>query len=84
MKLAVDRPRDTMYTHPNGTRAEIHFQWSEDPSNPIPKRIDVRVFFESGPQVIHDEARYTSFEDARERGLQIAKAVADGELPPSQ
>ena len=84
MKMAVDRPRDVLYTHPNGTRAEIHFQWSDDPNNPIPKKIDVRVLFESGHQVIHDETRYSSFEDARERGLQLAKAVIDGELPSAQ
>lgn len=77
----VDRPYPVDYEH-RGVKAKIDFHWGAD-NDSIPKGLTISVDNEGSPIIAsREKAKYTSFEQARDHGIQLAKADIDRILGP--
>ncbi|MCH5486773.1 hypothetical protein WDV92_10525 [Pseudomonas syringae pv. atrofaciens] len=78
--VAVDRDRPYEFEYRN-VKARVHFRWGSD-NNPIP--VSIYVMVDGSEPIIgsREKAVYSSFEEAKERGIQIAKVDIDRILGP--
>ncbi|WP_286751530.1 hypothetical protein [Pseudomonas sp. UBA2522] len=76
MSLIVDRPWPVDYEY-RGVSAKIDFVWGQ-PENPVPRGLRVSVQHpDSVVLSTRETADFSSFEEAVERGQQMAKVQID-------
>ncbi|MGA8138202.1 MAG: hypothetical protein WCA48_29170 [Pseudomonas gingeri] len=79
--VLVDRSYPVDYEY-RGVNVKIDFQWGAD-DNPVPRGLRIFVDNEGNPVVaMLEEAKYSSFEQAVSRGIDMAKADIDRILGP--
>lgn len=79
--VAVDRDRPFEFEYRN-TKAQVRFRWGAD-NNPVPTGVHVTVDGSEPIIALREKALYSSFEQAKERGIQIAKVDIDRILGPA-
>ncbi|MET1069963.1 MAG: hypothetical protein ABWY28_18325 [Pseudomonas prosekii] len=79
--VLVDRPHPVDYEH-RGVKAKIDFYWGDD-SDSVPKGLRVTVDSADSPVIaLREKANYSSFEQARDHGIELAKADIERILGP--
>ncbi|MCS3835571.1 hypothetical protein HNR03_000151 [Pseudomonas sp. JAI111] len=79
--VLVDRPWPIDCEH-RGVKAKVDFQWGAD-DDPVPKGLRVTVDSADSPVIAsREKAKYSSFEQARDHGIELAKADIDRILGP--
>jgi len=71
-----DRPYPVDCEH-RGVKARIEFKWGPD-GDPIPRGLKIIVEHKENPVIAsREDAKYSSFEQARDHGIELAKADID-------
>lgn len=70
-----NRLSDEVYTHPDGTKAQIHYVWGA--SEKAPAKIKVTIALATGPQTLFDESDYLDLEGAQARARGMAKIAIE-------
>ncbi|MCS3418389.1 MULTISPECIES: hypothetical protein [unclassified Pseudomonas] len=77
----VDRPYPVDYEH-RGVKAKIDFIWGAD-NDPVPKGLKITFDRVDDPVIaLREKAHYSSFEQARDQGIKIARADINRVLGP--
>lgn len=73
--MLLHRPAPVICEH-RGVKAKLDFKWGTD-LEPVPKGVTISLQLEEHPIALVEMAEYSSFEQAKDRGMELAKVEID-------